>query len=255
MRGSLDHVCGCFPTGRHYPGIADRIARAVEVIEGLCEEFDAGIAWSDIPIAVIDFETTGREAGKDRIVEVGVVRFAGTTVRDRHSILVNPGIPIAPDASAVHGIKDEDVADEPPLEEVMPRLIALLDGHLPVAYNAEFDRTFLHAEFTRVGARLELPEHLPPALQREVVWVDPLVWTRELLRELKSRSLGDVCAHLGIELERAHRATDDAEATGHVLMRMADQMPARYGELIRLQGRYGARHEAELSAWRNRRRY
>lgn len=255
MRGSLDHVCGCFPTGRHYPGIADRIARAVERIEGLCDEFDAAVAWTDLPIAVVDFETTGREAGKDRIVEVGIVRFSAGVVRDRHSILVNPGIPIAPDATAVHGIGDADVANEPPLEEVLPQVLDLLDGHLPVAYNAEFDRTFLHAEFTRCAARLDAPPSLPPALQAGVVWVDPLVWTRELLRDLTSRSLGDVCTHLGIALERAHRATDDAEATGHVLLRMAEQMPRTYGELIRLQSRYGARHEAELSAWRNRRRY
>lgn len=255
MRGSLDNVCGCFPTGRHYPGIADRIAGAVESIDGLCVEFDAAASWLDVPIAVIDFETTGREAGRDRIVEIGIVRFASAAVHDRHSILVNPGMPIAPEASAVHGIKDEDVANEPPLEEVLPRVVQLLADHLPVAYNAEFDRAFLHAEFTRVASRVELPERLPPALQTDVVWVDPLVWTRELLRDLKSRALGDVCAHLGIDLERAHRATDDAEATGHVLLAMATQMPRTYGELIRLQGRYGARHEAELSAWRNRRRY
>ncbi|MFW6049793.1 MAG: exonuclease domain-containing protein [Myxococcota bacterium] len=255
MRGSLDHVCGCFPTGRHYPGIAERIAAAVETIEGLCEDFAAADVWTGFPIAVVDFETTGREAGRDRIVEIGIVRLLDGEVQDRHSILVNPGMPIAQDASAVHGITDDDVANEPPLEEVMPRVLELLRGHLPVAYNAEFDRTFLHAEFARVASRLELPSALPPALQPKVIWVDPLVWTREILRDLQSRALADVCAHLGVALERAHRATDDAEATGRVLLHMAGQMPRTYGELIRLQGRYAARHEAELSAWRNRRRY
>jgi DNA polymerase III subunit epsilon len=255
MRGSLDHVCGCFPTGRHYPGIADRIARADAVIEGLCDEFDAAAAWADIPLAVVDFETTGREAGKDRIVEVGVVRIAGGAVRDRHGFLVNPGVPIPPEVSEVHGIKDADVANEPPLEQVLPRLMELLAGHLPVAYNAEFDRSFLHAELSRCASQSELPAALPPALQPQVLWIDPLVWTRELLRDLASRSLGDVCTHLGIELSRAHRATDDAEAAGQVLLHMAPQMPRAYGELVRLQARYGARHEAEFSAWRNRRRY
>jgi DNA polymerase III subunit epsilon len=255
MRGSLDHVCGCFPTGRHYPGIADRIARAVEIIEGLCEEFDAARPWADIPLAVIDFETTGRSADTDRVVEIGIVRFASGAVRDRHDLLVNPGVPIPEEASAVHGIKDADVANEPPFEQHLPRLMELLAGHLPVAYNADFDRSFLHAELARCAGALRGPSTLPPALQPQVLWVDPLVWSRELLRDLSSRTLGDVCTHLGIELSRAHRAADDAEATGHVLMRLAEQMPGTYGELVRLQARYGARHEAEMSAWRNRRRY
>ena len=94
---------------------------------------------------------------------------------------------------------------------------------------------------------------LPPACRPEVHWVDPLVWTRELLSDLKSRALGDVCAHLGISLENAHRATDDSEATGHVLMALADKMPRTYGELVRLQGRYAARQEVELTAWKSRR--
>lgn len=255
MRGSLDHVCGCFPTGRHYPGIADRIARAVESIEGLCDEFDAGMPWADIPLAVVDFETTGREVGKDRVVEIGIVRFAGGAVVDRHGLLVNPGVPIPEEASSVHGIKDADVAGEPTFEQHLPRLVELLAGHLPVAYNADFDRAFLHAEFRMCATEASPVEPLPPALQPQVLWVDPLVWARELLRDLSSRSLGDVCAHLGVDLSRAHRAADDAEATGHVLLRLAEQMPRSYGELVRLQALYGARHEAEMSAWRNRRRF
>jgi DNA polymerase III subunit epsilon len=253
MRGSLDHVCGCFPTGRHYPGIADRIARAVEVIEGLCHDFEASMPWAEIPIAVVDFETTGRDPVQDRVVEVGVARFVGGALVDRHGLLVNPGIPIAKEATNVHGISDADVADQPPFAQRLPELLELLAGYLPVAYNADFDRAFLHAEFGRCASEVSAP--LPPALQPQVLWVDPLVWARELLRDLKSRTLGDVCTHLGIDLSNAHRAADDAEATGRVLLRLAEQMPRTYGELVRLQARYGARHEAEMSAWRNRKKF
>jgi DNA polymerase-3 subunit epsilon len=253
MRGGQDHLCGCFPTGRHYPGIADRIARAVERVEGLAREFDAASNWADIPFAVIDFETTGRHADQDRIVEIGIVCFAGGEVTNRHGLLVNPGMHIADEASAVHGITDADVADKPTFAEVLPQVLEALRGHLPVAYNAEFDRKFLHAEFERAGGTAAAGTDLPPALQKDVVWIDPLVWAREILQELKSRALGEVCSHLGIALENAHRATDDSEATGQVLLELAGQMPKSYGELIRLQGRYAARQEADMAAWRNRR--
>ncbi|MGH7270538.1 MAG: 3'-5' exonuclease, partial [Polyangiaceae bacterium] len=63
--GVLD-ACGCFPTGRHYPGIA-HLLRAD--IRGLIQEFAADTLWADLPIALIDVETTGMDASVDRIVE------------------------------------------------------------------------------------------------------------------------------------------------------------------------------------------
>ena len=60
MRAGLE-APNCFPTGRHYPGIAERIARSVQSVEGLAEDFDPATQWSSIPLAVIDFETTGRD--------------------------------------------------------------------------------------------------------------------------------------------------------------------------------------------------
>ena len=58
---------------------------------------------------------------------------------------------------------------------------------------------------------------------------------------------------LEIDIGTAHRAVDDSEAAGRVLLALAEQMPHRYADLIRLQGRYAARQEAELSALRSRR--
>lgn len=248
VRGRTDG-CGCFPTGRHYPGIADLIADAIHKVEGLCAAFDPSKPWTEIPVAVIDFETTGRDPQTDRVIEVGIVVFERGQVTTREGLLVNPEIPVPEEARAVHGITDEELEGAPPFEAVLPRIVELLQGKLPVAYNADFDRQFLHCEFERAGAKLAASE-LPPALQKEVVWVDPLVWAREILKELKSRRLGDVTQHFGIPMERAHRATGDAEATGRVLHALAPQMPQAYGELIRLQKRYGAFQEAEFAAWK-----
>ncbi|MFT5354332.1 MAG: DNA polymerase-3 subunit epsilon [Polyangiales bacterium] len=239
----------CFPTGRHYPGIADLIAAAIRNVPGLCEEFEASQRWSSLPFAVIDFETTGVDSSVDRILEIGIVAFERGRVLFREGLLVNPGIPVPEESRAIHGITDEELAGAPPFAEVLPKVVELLQGRLPVAYNAQFDRGFLHAEIQRVqGALTE--GAVPPAMRHDVVWLDPLVWAREILKDQKSRKLGDVAAHFNVPLEQAHRAAGDAEATGHVLMNLAPQMPAAYGEVVRLQGRYGAFQEADMNQWK-----
>ncbi len=240
---------GCFPTGRHYPGIADLIAQAIRNIPGLCEEFEPSRSWTGIPLVVIDFETTGTSPQEDRVLEIGMVGFDRGELTFRESLLVNPTIPIPEEARAVHGITDEEIAGAPTFEEVLPVVLERLAGRLPVAYNAAFDRAFLHAEAARVRSALT-EGALPPAMRSEVVWLDPLVWAREILKDQKSRKLTDVAAHFGIPLEQAHRAAGDAEATGRVLLALAPNMPQPYGEVVRLQGRYGAFQEAELMHWK-----
>lgn len=249
VRGRND-VCGCFPTGRHYPGIADLIADAIQKVEGLCQEFEPGSSWEEIPFVVVDFETTGRDSETDRVIEIGLVTFEGGRVASREGLLVNPGIPVPEESRAVHGITDEELAGAPDFATVMPRVLELLQGKLPVAYNASFDRGFLLAELRRAAPEGMTPGDMPPAARDEVIWVDPLVWAREILKELQSRRLGDVAKHLGVPLEQAHRAAGDAEATGRVLLGLAPQMPRVYGELVRLQKRYAAFQDAERAAWK-----
>ena len=238
----------CFPTGRHYPGIAHLIAQAIRSVPGLCTEWEPSSSWRDLPLVIVDFETTGTNPEEDRILEIGLVAFDKGEVVFREGLLVNPGIPVPEESRAVHGIGDEELAGAPSFAEIFPKVLELLEGRLPVAYNAAFDRGFLHAELRRLGKH-GAPS-LPPALRHDIVWVDPLVWAREILKDEKSRKLGAVAQHFGIPLEQAHRAAGDAEATGHVLMALSANMPAMYGELVRLQGRYGAFQEAEMRPWR-----
>lgn len=249
MRASLD-VCGCFPTGRHYPGIADRLVRSAMEVVGLSSDLDADVRWADTRIAVIDFETTGLSWENDRILEVGVACFAGGQLTLLKNWLVNPGMPIPEQSRAVHGIGDQDVADKPRFEQIASELLEVLRGHLPVAYNATFDRAFLHAELQRAGISTSAVEGLPPAFASDVVWLDPLVWAREFYRDDKSKKLTDISARLGIALERAHRAASDAEAAGRVLLAMAERMPVTYSEVIGLQARYAARQELDFQARR-----
>jgi DNA polymerase III subunit epsilon len=242
----LADPCGCFPTGRHYPGIAHLMkVRAV----GLASEFDGNGDWIDYPIAFIDTETTGRDAQADRLVEVGIVLGDRGRVTDRRSWLINPGRPIPKETSAIHGITDDQVANEKSFAEVANEIVEVLGGAIPAAYNAAFDRGFLLAELERAGVRPEAP---PPAMRRDVDWIDPLTFARELYKDQQSRSLGDMAARLGIEMVRAHRATDDAEAALQVLYTFAKdpRVPRAYGGLVQEQRRLLRQQDEARKLWR-----
>lgn len=149
----------------------------------------------------------------------------------------------------MHNISDAEIADALPFAAMVPKLAALLKGHIPVAYNASFDRGFLLAELERSGVADQIADI--PAFDPSVVWIDPLVWSRELFRDETGHKLVDVCSRLGVANERAHRAASDSEATARVLLAFADRMPSNYGDLVRLQVQSAARQEV---AFRGRRR-
>jgi DNA polymerase-3 subunit epsilon len=247
MKGGTDGG-GCFPTGRHYPGIA-HLLRVVTV--GLAPAFEPSVSVLDLPLVCIDTETTGRNAEQDRVVELGCVFFREGAISERVSWLFNPGRPIPKESSDVHGISDQDVAAEPPFGEVAPAILAALKGAIPVAYNAEFDKNFLLAELKRADA---LGDDLPPAVQHGVEWLDPLVWARELQKDEKSRALSDVCGRLGIEIARAHRAADDAEATLKVLVEFCRdaRVPRQYSAFVQEQRRLARVYEDARRMWRSR---
>jgi DNA polymerase-3 subunit epsilon len=248
MRGVIADSCGCFPSGRHYPGIAHLLRT---VARGLVAELAAEAMWNELPIALIDVETTGRDASVDRVVELGIVVGKGGEVIARFNWLIQPGQPIPEEARSVHGISDADVKDSPRFEAIAHEIAAALEGAIPAAYNAAFDRAFLLNEFARAGhASADGPR--PPALRRDVEWVDPLVWARELQREERSKALGEVAARLGIALENAHRASDDAEAALRVLYVLAGdpRVPKVHAAFVQEQRRLSQNQADERRRWK-----
>jgi DNA polymerase III subunit epsilon len=262
MRSSAD-AGGCFPTGRHYPGIAHLIRAAAR---GTADEFSADLPIAELPFVAIDVEATGLEPGVDRVVEIACVLFhrarpgepipeAAVAVEggiwvERHAWLINPGRPISPEAQEVHHISDEMVRDAPTFAQVAELLLGVLERAVPLAYNADFDRAFLVAEFA--AAQLA-PLTPPPALRKGVDWIDPLVWARELQQGEKSRSLSAVAERLGIEIGQAHRAADDAVAAGRVLLAMLGdaRVPSTYAAFVREQRRLARVHRDERVHWRS----
>jgi DNA polymerase-3 subunit epsilon len=247
MRAASLEACGCFPTGRHYPGIA-HLLRAVT--RGLVEEIAAEATWAELPIALIDVETTGTDASVDRVVEVGIAIARGGEIVERRNWLVNPGRPIPKEASDVHKITDDDVKDAPAFAVVAEEIATMLSGCIPAAYNAAFDRAFLGNEVARAVAT----SMSAPAFRKNVEWVDPLVWARELQQGERSRALGEVAARLGISLENAHRASDDAEAALRVMLALGRdvRVPRTYAALVQEQRRLAMAQadERRLNKWR-----
>ncbi len=244
-------LCGCFPTGVPYAGIAELLLRAPVAQLGMAEDLPVDVPWIQVPLAVIDTETTGKDPARgDRIVEIAVVYFDHGKVTERHAMLVNPGMPIPREASAVHGIDDDKVRDQPTFADIAPRLVKILHGRVPVAYNAGFDRGFIYAELRRAGINPGRSHELPPALRTTTDWIDPLVWARALQSTARGFKLVEVSARLNISIAHAHRATDDAEATGEVLVALlAPEHGLTYRTLVSRQRAY-VQDQASRAPWR-----
>lgn len=162
----------------------------------------------ELPLAALDFETTGLGPLRgDRVIEVAVVRGKrGETPYTWHT-LIDPERPMG--ATQIHGITDAMVAGRPRFADVADELFRQLDGAVLVAHNAPFDLSFLEMELSRVGRKL------PP-----LVVLDTLGLARRVLA-LGDHRLATLCARLGLTRDRAHRALDDARATWELVQRLA----------------------------------
>lgn len=148
---------------------------------------------------IFDTETTGLDARADRIIEFGGVELVNRfpTGRTIHFYINPQGRQVHPDAQAVHGISDADLADKPAFPKLAEELVAFLDGAMLVAHNANFDIGFLDAEFARIG--------LPPVDPARVV--DTLAIARRK-HPMGPNSLDALCRRYGID--NSHRAKHGA---------------------------------------------
>ena len=203
----------------------------------------------DLPLAVIDFETTGFSATKGRIVEYGFALFDGGKCTAQVGGFLNPGMEIPEEVQKIHGITDADVKHAPNFSEVIELFVATLRNRVPVAYNAPFDRRFLMGELARVPISYE---HLP-VFDDETEWIDPLVWVRRFHKYDKGKKLTDMCSRLGVKLDDAHRAMSDAKATGEVLMKLAPKIEQRkYADLIKSQQGMSYVQDRDYKEWKSR---
>jgi DNA polymerase III epsilon subunit family exonuclease len=154
---------------------------------------------SNETFVAFDIETTGLFPGVDRIVELGAVHFQGEFVLDTWTCLVDPGIPIPPGASRVHGITDQQVKGKAILAEALPGFLSFLSRGTPLAHNAPFDVGFLHLDILAAG----LPAPAEPVL-------DSRGLARHAFPGRVSYSLVNLLKDNGREVEGAHRALADS---------------------------------------------
>ncbi len=197
--------------------------------------------WIDLPLAVIDVETTGLEPEDDRIIEIGIVHFDSGEVQDVYGQLVDPDMPLPEEVTELTGIAEDDLEGKPTFDAIAGEVADHLRGEGIVAYNLDFDRSFVQAELERYGE--SWPEEAPT--------FDPLVFARQFFKDRRSKTLEDVAEELDIPLENAHRATADAEVAGHVLYELADRLPDELDELMMLQAQWEQAQAQERASWRD----
>ena len=164
-----------------------------------------------------DLETTGLEPRQDKIVEIGAVKFDRKGIIARFATLINPGIPMPPEAGRVNGISDEMLRGKPSIDKALPDFLYFTNGAIIIAHNAPFDCGFINAslaQFHRDGSS-EFPSLPNPA-------ADTLVFSREVFPALRSHSLQNLAAELGIPARDAHRAEDDARLCMEIFLRCVE---------------------------------
>ena len=183
-------------------------------------------AWAlaDSPVLVFDSETTGLDVAVARIVSLGAVRCHGHRLYPRLNLdsLVDPGLPIPAQSTAIHGITDAMVAGAPGFAAGWPALAEMIAGAAVVGHSIGFDLAILKAECERHG----LPWKTPPALDTALLY-------SALYPKEKDIGLESLAARFGVTVEGRHTALGDALVTGEVwfalMAQLADRGVATYG--------------------------
>jgi DNA polymerase-3 subunit epsilon len=201
----------------------------------LAEPPGATVLLEDATYVVVDLETTGLRPGQSGICEIGAVRLRGFEVEAEFQTLVDPGLPIAAGASALTGLRNEQLRGAPGPAEAVRRFLEFAGDGVLVAHNARFDLAFLDRETERLtGSRIGSAV------------VDTVRLARTLLAgRVAGFGLAQLAWFLDTSERPCHRALPDARATAELLL-----------ALIGLAQERGARTVADhtaLAATRTRR--
>jgi DNA polymerase III subunit epsilon len=172
----------------------------------------------DRPIAFLDIESTGANWRTDRIIDLALILVRPDGSEQSLLFRVHPGQPIPPESTAIHGITDADVRDEPPFEALADTILECLEGCDLAGYNlARFDIPMLQAEYARLNRKFPMDGRRVVDVQR--------IFHRKEPRDLTA-AVKYYCgrAHAG-----AHGALADTEAT----LRVFEAQLERYDDLPR----------------------
>jgi DNA polymerase III alpha subunit (gram-positive type) len=156
--------------------------------------------------------------------------------------LVKPIIPITPDVSEIHHIFDKDVDDMPTFKDIAFLVHNYLSAaNVHIAYNYEYDRGVLEAEFARANMKFPVKP-----------MVDPLILFKKWHKFNKGKTLIKAAEKYGIKYVGAHRAVNDATVTGKVLFKMAATntgFPKDIKDLVNKQRKWLEEQHLDFSAY------
>lgn len=170
------------------------------------------------PLCFFDIEATGPNLSKDRIVEISIFKINPKNNKENNSVKesktwrVNPEIPIPKEVTAIHGIKNEDIADAPIFKEVAPQILAMIKDSDLAGYNSNrFDIPILAEELLRNGFEFDISKHR-------------IIDVQVIYHKMEPRTLSAAYQYYcGKNLDNAHSSKADAEATYEVLVAQLDK--------------------------------
>jgi len=178
-----------------------------------------------------DLETTGVKPKEDMVVEIGAVLFDGPQAVKGYGTLIDPGIPVPPEASAVNGISDDMLRGKPRIADVLGEF-ADFCGDLPlVAHNAPFDFKFLLEDVK-----------LHRAAAPKGIVLDTLPLVRKIFPGLPNYKLGTLVRHFGFPSGTFHRAEEDSAYCGLLFDKIVQTLemrrePCSVADLARMIGK------------------
>ncbi len=167
---------------------------------------------------VVDVETTGGRAARNRVTEIGAVKVQNGEIIGKWQSLINPQQAIPASITRLTGITNAMVAGAPVFAEIADDFQAFMGDAIFVAHNVRFDYGFISEEFRRLDRRFRHAQLCTCASMRA------------LYKGHRSYSLGNLCSSFGIDLKSHHRALCDAEAAAELLLLINEKRMALSAE-------------------------
>ncbi|MBQ3001883.1 MAG: PolC-type DNA polymerase III [Bacilli bacterium] len=178
---------------------------------------DEDIDLSDATFVVFDVETTGFSVTFNEIIEIGALKVKNGIILDSFSTFVQPSRPISKVITDLTEITNDDVANAPTIEEVMPKFVEFINDAILVAHNATFDTGHIYYQMKRLGL-----------YKKDLPCIDTLQLAKAMYSDILKRfKLSEVAKGLKVNVEQQHRALSDSQTTTNVFMKMLGDLQER----------------------------
>ena len=146
---------------------------------------------------VFDIETSGLNPNKDKIIEIGAIKYIDNIKVDEFSYLIDPEVELEPIITKVTGLTDNDLKDQKKVEDVLPLFLNFIEDYPIIGHNVRFDYDFIEANVKKLNLN-----HLKNKI------IDTLVLSRITIYDSENHKLETLKKYLNLEFD-SHRALSD----------------------------------------------